>query len=106
MQFAYLNYLCMKKGIKISMDILEENFKLHYRPLCMYATSMLGTTDNVEDIVLDCFVKLWDVLKVKHIDNIKTTFINLSGMRAMMQETILLYRNWISIVPKTSHKQR
>ena len=56
----------MKKGIKISMDILEENFKLHYRPLCMYATSMLGTTDNVEDIVLDCFVKLWDVLKVKH----------------------------------------
>lgn len=66
-----MNYLCMKKGIKISMDILEENFKLHYRPLCMYATSMLGTTDNVEDIVLDCFVKLWDVLKVKHIDNIK-----------------------------------
>jgi RNA polymerase sigma-70 factor (ECF subfamily) len=40
---------------------IEAAFKLLYRPLCLYAMHYLyGNIDNAEDVVEDCFVKLWE----------------------------------------------
>ncbi len=42
------------------MDI-EANFKLLYQPLCLYAMHYLdGDVDKAEDIVQECYVKLWE----------------------------------------------
>lgn len=42
-----------------STDI-EALFRQHYRALCLYATHIVGSTEVAEDIVMDCFVKLYD----------------------------------------------
>lgn len=39
-------------------------FKLHYRPLCYFATQLVSDLADAEDIVKDAFVKLWH----KHAD--------------------------------------
>lgn len=42
--------------------IIETNFKRLYRPLCVYAMHYLkGDVFEAEDVVQDCFVKLWEV---------------------------------------------
>lgn len=35
-------------------------FKLYYRPLCLYSLHYLKDTDLVEDVVQECFIKLWE----------------------------------------------
>ena len=35
---------------------INEAFRLYYRPLCLYALHYLGDTEEVEDVVQDCFV--------------------------------------------------
>ena len=42
---------------------IDETFRLYYRPLCMYATSLLGDTNSVEDIVMECFIRWWNKIK-------------------------------------------
>ena len=37
---------------------IEELFLLYYRPLCLYATHYLQSTDNIEDIVQEAFISL------------------------------------------------
>ena len=40
--------------------LIDHHFKTLYRPLCLYAAHYLsGDLDAAEDIVQDCFVKLW-----------------------------------------------
>ena len=39
---------------------IEELFRQHYRALCLYATHIVGSTEVAEDVVMDCFVKLYD----------------------------------------------
>ena len=42
------------------MSSVEQAFKKYYRPLCLYAMHYLGgDVDRAEDVVQDCFVKLW-----------------------------------------------
>ncbi|MCR5077083.1 MAG: sigma-70 family RNA polymerase sigma factor [Prevotella sp.] len=42
------------------MDI-DALFKFYYRPLCLYALHYLkGGIDQAEDIVQDCFVRMWE----------------------------------------------
>lgn len=43
---------------------IECLFKEHYRPLCLYATHFMGDIDQVEDIVMDCFVKYAELLNI------------------------------------------
>lgn len=40
--------------------LIDSVFKRLYRPLCLYAAHYLGGDfDTAEDIVQDCFVRLW-----------------------------------------------
>jgi len=39
-------------------------FQLHYRPLCYFASQLVGNQQDAEDIVKDTYVKLWQ----KHTD--------------------------------------
>ena len=39
-------------------------FDLHYRPLCYFASQLVGDSQDAEDIVKDTYVKLW----LKHED--------------------------------------
>lgn len=41
---------------------IEKLFRLYYRPLCLYATHYLQSTDSIEDIVQEAFVSLYQKL--------------------------------------------
>lgn len=41
---------------------IENIFKSHYRPLCLYATHYLNDIDMAEDTVMDCFVKYTELI--------------------------------------------
>lgn len=51
----------------------ENIYLYYYRPLCLYALHFLGDTDVAEDIVEDCFMRLWDKLNIEKtaVDNTK-----------------------------------
>lgn len=42
---------------------IDSLFRLYYRPMCLYATHYLQTTEGVEDIVQDAFVSLYEKMK-------------------------------------------
>ena len=45
---------------------IEALFKAYYRPLCLYAMHYLaGNSSEAEDIVQECFVKLWQHIPVQ-----------------------------------------
>ena len=39
---------------------IDLTFRYYYRPLCLYAIHYLKDADAAEDIVQECFVKLWE----------------------------------------------
>ena len=41
----------------------ETLFRYNFRPLCLYALHYLGDADSSEDVVQDCFMKLWERLE-------------------------------------------
>lgn len=54
------------------MNDFKEFFNLYYRSLCIYAMHILNDTDIVEDIVMECYIKLWIRLKENtHINDVK-----------------------------------
>lgn len=38
----------------------KQLFNDHYRELCLFATHFTADTDQAEDLVQDCFVRLWE----------------------------------------------
>ena len=38
----------------------ESLFRYNFRPLCLYALHYVGDVDIAEDIVQECFMKLWE----------------------------------------------
>ena len=44
----------------INTDTFKENFRMYYRPLCLFALHYLHDIDNAEDTVQDCFAELWE----------------------------------------------
>jgi RNA polymerase sigma-70 factor (ECF subfamily) len=47
------------KNKKLSLGDFERLFKKYYQELCLYATSIVKSSDIAEEIVQDLFVKLW-----------------------------------------------
>lgn len=41
----------------------ESLFRFNYRPLCLYALHYLGDVEAAEDVVQECFMKLWEKLE-------------------------------------------
>lgn len=49
------------EGIKQGNEqAFEQVFRTFYAPLCGYATKLLGTTDDAEEVVQAVFFKLWE----------------------------------------------
>ena len=44
----------------ITTNSFKDNFRLYYRPLCLFALHYLHDIDNAEDTVQDCFAELWE----------------------------------------------
>ena len=44
---------------------IDELFKRHYRPLCLYALHYVHDVDRAEDIVQDCFSEWWEKIHIK-----------------------------------------
>ena len=64
--------------------LIDALFKQYYRPLCLYAAHYLnGDIVTSEDIVQDCFVKLW-----QHDDTDKH---NISDKRNITEKRAFLY---------------
>lgn len=41
----------------------ESLFRFNFRPLCLYALHYLGDVETAEDVVQECFMKLWEKLE-------------------------------------------
>lgn len=41
----------------------ESLFQFNFRPLCLYALHYMGDTETAEDIVQECFMKLWEKIQ-------------------------------------------
>lgn len=52
---------------------IDELFKRHYRPLCLYALHYVHDVDVAEDIVQDCFSEWWEktFIKGENVDNVR-----------------------------------
>lgn len=50
---------------------IETLFRLHYRPLCLFALHLINNVSSAEDIVMDCYLKLWAKWKEEEIKNPK-----------------------------------
>lgn len=63
----------------------NEAFRLYYRPLCLYALHYLGDTEEVEDVVQDCFVDLWVRMKADRtpIENVKSYMYSMVRNRCL-----------------------
>ena len=64
---------------------INEAFRLYYRPLCLYALHYLGDTEEVEDVVQDCFVDLWVRMKADRtpIENVKSYMYSMVRNRCL-----------------------
>lgn len=53
----------MTIGHQSSIMDFEALFRTDFRPLCLYALHYLSDVDAAEDIVQECFMKLWEKLE-------------------------------------------
>lgn len=51
---------------------IELLFRQHYRPLCLFALHLINNVASAEDIVMDCYLKLWAKWKEEEINNPKS----------------------------------
>ena len=51
---------------------IRELFRLHYRPLCLYALHYLKDADAVEDVVQDAFTSWWQKSSPETVGNIRS----------------------------------
>lgn len=53
-------------------DIFKEVYRFYYNPLCLFAYKYIDDKDEVEDIVQETMVYVWENRKKSTIENIKT----------------------------------
>ena len=53
----------MAANVLNSPTDFESLFRFNYRPLCLYALYYLGEVEAAEDVVQECFMKLWEKLE-------------------------------------------
>ena len=53
----------MKVPVIINPTDFESLFRYNFRPLCLYALHYMGDVEASEDIVQECFMKLWEKLE-------------------------------------------
>lgn len=63
---------------------IDEAFRYHYKPLCLYAMHYLHDIDLVEDVVQDCFAELWERMNAE-----KTVFCVKSYLYMMVRNLCL-----------------
>ncbi len=81
---------------------LEHYFKRYHKSLCYFAGKMLNDMQEAEDIVADCFVKLWNgEREINAEQNIKA-FLYISCRNACLNH---LKRMKIKTVAHTSYSQ-
>ena len=59
----------IKKG---NASVFKDVYRLYYSPLCRFANKYFTDTDEVEDIVQDIMIKLWEQHQKLTITNLKT----------------------------------
>ncbi|TCC97174.1 RNA polymerase sigma factor [Pedobacter hiemivivus] len=80
-QDEYYWVQCFKQG---DPDALAYFFDLHYKALCYFAERLIGDEAEAEDIVADCFLKLWKGdRQIETAQNVKA-FLYISCRNACM----------------------
>ena len=51
---------------------IELLFRQHYRPLCLFALHLVNDMASAEDIVMDCYLKLWNKWQKEEIKHLKS----------------------------------
>lgn len=63
---------------------LQYFFDLHYKFLCYFAVGLTGDDSEAEDIVADCFVKLWEQHEQKETEQTIKAFLYISCRNACL----------------------
>ncbi len=85
----------VKKGNNNAFEYL---FKQYYRRLCGYAVRFIEDRDTIEDIIQECFIKIWDKKEA-----LKSVSIS-SLLFAMVRNGCLDYLKHVTVVERHSIK--
>jgi RNA polymerase sigma-70 factor (ECF subfamily) len=66
----YIDWIKIREGDK---KVFDRSFDLHYLPLCEFISRYIKDKSVIEDLVIECFAKLWENRETL---NIKTSFQN------------------------------
>lgn len=66
----YIDWIKIREGDKKAFD---RSFDLHYLPLCEFISRYIKDKSIIEDLVIECFAKIWEN---RQSLNIKTSFQN------------------------------
>ncbi len=75
-----LNWNKIKSGDKQAFRML---FDEHYSPLCLYVNSIVKDIELSQDIVSDCFVRIWERKKTIKIESSLKNYLLLSVRNAI-----------------------
>lgn len=75
-----LNWNKIKSGDKQAFRLL---FDEYYSPLCLYANSIVNNLELSQDIVSDCFVRIWERKKTIHVESSLKHYLLLSVRNAI-----------------------
>lgn len=88
---------------------IEEIFKQHYSPLCNYASKIVKSSTDAEDIVQSLFVQLWEKEQLKNIKHLErfllraTKFKCIDFLRKKKKEQWLEINETITLDIHTPH---
>ena len=66
----HIDWMKIREGDK---KMFDKTFDLHYLPLCAFISRYINDKSIIEDLVIECFAKIWENRQTL---NIKTSFQN------------------------------